>query len=67
MKTKKLSKKMTIVLSVEEARKKGIDKLESEITDKLRKFAEEKGWANQHITFDADDNNFIYTVTEDGQ
>ena len=67
MKAKKLSKKMTIVLSVEEARKKGIDNLESEITDKLRKFAEEKGWANHHITFDADDNNFIYTVEKDGQ
>lgn len=65
MKTKKLAKKMTIVLSVEEARKKGIDKLESEITGKLRKFAEEKGWDNHHITFDADDNNFVYTVVED--
>ena len=65
MRTKKLSKKMTIVLSFEEARKKGIDKLELEITDKLRKFAEEKGWANHHITFDADDNSFVYTVVED--
>lgn len=65
MRTKKLAKKMTIVLSVEEARKKGIDNLESEITDKLRKFAEEKGWANHHITFDAIDGAFVYTVVED--
>ena len=67
MKTKKLSKKMTIVLSVEEAKKKGIDKLESEITGKLRKFAEEKGWTNHHITFDAIDGAFVYSVVEDGQ
>ena len=56
---------MTIVLSMKEARKKGIDKLETEIVDKLTKFAEEKGWANHHIMFDAMDNSFVYTVTED--
>lgn len=63
--TKKLSKKMTIFLTMKEARKKGIDKLETEIIDKLTKFAEEKGWVNHHIIFDAMDNAFIYTVTED--
>ncbi len=65
MRTKKLSKKMSIVLSLDEARKKGIDKLESKITDRLKKFAEEKGWANYHITFDANDNAFVYTVVEE--
>ena len=65
MRTKKLSKKMSIVLSMKEAKKKGIDKLETEIVDKLTKFAEEKGWANHHIIFDAMDNAFVYTVTED--
>ena len=65
MRTKKLSKKMSIVLSLKEARKKGIDKLETEIVDKLTKFAEEKGWVNHHIIFDAMDNAFVYTVTED--
>lgn len=65
MRTKKLSKKMTIFLSMKEARKKGIDKMETEIVDKLTKFAEEKGWANHHIIFDAMDNAFVYTVTED--
>lgn len=65
MRTKKLSKKMTIFLSMKEAKKKGIDKLETEIVDKLTKFAEEKGWANHHIIFDAMDNSFVYTVTED--
>ena len=64
MRTKKLSKKMTIVLSMKEAKKK-VDKLETEIVDKLTKFAEEKGWANHHIIFDAMDNAFVYTVTED--
>lgn len=63
--TKKLAKKMTIVLSMKEARKKDIDKLETEIVDKLTKFAEEKGWLNHHIIFDAMDNAFVYTVTED--
>lgn len=67
MRTKKLAKKMTIVLSMKEARKKGIDKLETEIVDKLTKFAAEKGWANFHIIFDAMDNAFVYTVVEDGQ
>lgn len=56
---------MTIFLSMKEAKKKGIDKLETEIVDKLTKFAEEKGWANHHIIFDAMDNAFVYTVTED--
>ena len=66
MRTKKLSKKMTIVLSMKEARKKGIDKLETEIVVKLIKFAEDKGWDNNfHIIFDAMDNAFVYTVTED--
>lgn len=65
MRTKKLSNKMTIFLSMKEAKKKGIDKLETEIVDKLTKFAEEKGWANHHIIFDAMDNAFVYTVTED--
>ena len=65
MRTKKLSKKMTIVLSIKEARKKGIDKLETEIVVKLIKFADDKGWANFHIIFDAMDNAFVYTVTED--
>ena len=65
MRTKKLSKKMSIILSMKEAKKKGIDKLETEIVDKLTKFAEEKGWANHHIIFDAMDNAFVYTVTED--
>lgn len=65
MRTKKLSKKMTIVLSMKEAKKKGIDKLETEIVDKLTKFVAEKGWANYHIIFDAMDNAFVYTVTED--
>lgn len=65
MRTKKLSKKMTIFLSMKEAKKKGIDKLETEIVDKLTKFAEEKSWANHHIIFDAMDNAFVYTVTED--
>ena len=65
MRTKKLSKKMTIVLSMKEAKKKGIDKLETEIVDKLTKFAEEKGWLNHHIIFDAMDNAFVYTVIED--
>lgn len=57
MRTKKLSKKMTIVLSMKEAKKKGIDK--------LTKFAEDKGWVNHRIIFDAVDNAFVYTVTED--
>ena len=65
MRTKKLAKKMTIVLSMKEAKKKGIDNMETEIVDKLTKFAEEKGWANHHIIFDAMDNAFVYTVTED--
>ena len=66
MRTKKLSKKMTIVLSMKEARKKGIDKLETEIVVKLIKFAEDKCWDNNfHIIFDAMDNAFVYTVTED--
>ena len=65
MRTKKLAKKMSIVLSMKEAKKKGIDKLETEIVDKLTKFAEEKGWVNHHIIFDAMDNAFVYTVTED--
>ena len=65
MRTKKLAKKMSIVLSMKEAKKKGIDKLETEIVDKLTKFAKEKGWSNHHIIFDAMDNTFVYTVTED--
>ena len=65
MRTKKLAKKMTIVLSTKEAKKKGIGKLETEIVDKLTKFAKEKGWVNHHIIFDAMDNTFVYTVTED--
>ena len=65
MRAKKLAKKMTIVLSMKEAKKKGIDKLETEIVDKLTKFAEDKGWVNHHIIFDAMDNTFIYTVAED--